>query len=233
MLNTDIVPLGANGGVLSSARAIDDTEWRAICDGLSRRVHGTFASIKAGAYLPWGDPLTFGLLKLLEVDASISSIEVWPERVAVMLDGTRRDWLAKLRVRYGRGVAILEPVTDAMASRPAYMRLAAALTQAYWQRGVVFRTVLESEIRLQPRLGNTEHILAHRHFDVTPEAELHVREALSLGRAHTVGSLAAALPHLDPARPAIYAMALRGALTLNLGAAQPDDMPVRLRARKG
>ena len=241
-------PRGANGEALSAAGPV----WRATgpatensvsaispldADDVSRmkaaqkrRAHGVFQSEKSGKSLPWRNEAERDLMALLEVDPAVHSMEAWPEKVSIVLNGRESSWVPALRVQFADGprTAILDAAETWDADKPWRRRLSRSLARIYGDRQIAYRFFAAREIRVQPRLRNAKAILERRGYPIDAASELLAIEALSVG-ARTIGEVGHIFPGgPDAARNTLYSMAIRGIVELDLSAAAAANMRVWL-----
>ena len=111
------------------------------------------------------------------------------------------------------------------ANSASWIRRKALIERAYREdHGALHAVIAEPVIRLQPRFRNIGILLMHRRIVEDAAADVALAAAvLSLGLPTTIGALESAvdlphhLPHVNRARTAILAMALRGEMVLDLG----------------
>ena len=210
-------------GVVSRVEPMAFQARAEIVRGLSRRVHGIFASRKNQASLPWRTREEHDLFRLLEVDPSVLGYEAMPERITFLDDGHQRHHVPAARVITRRGEAVVDAFRDCAAD--GRRRLIAALEAAYADRGVPYRAYSGKELRVQPRMANARHILAHRCLEVAPATELAITAVVSAQEGLTLAELADELPYADGFA---CVMAVDGTLVLDLSADEPKAMRVSL-----
>lgn len=206
-----------------------DAETRAVLrKKVSRRVHGVFASAKNGRSVSWRTRDQRDLMSLMEVDPAILSYESEAERVSFVLDGRFHNHVPAFRARMARGVVVLDALPGQGAANTRRERFVGALTEAYGDRGIPYRALSGSDIRLEPRFGNAKWVLARRAYQLTAHDVLSVTGALSGAGCLTVAMLRTKLPGVAEVASAVCAMAIEGTVSLDLSASAPEDMAVSL-----
>lgn len=214
-------------GLISNVAALDAEDRAVLAAGLSKRVHGVFASAKNARSVPWATRDQRDLMTLLELDPSVISYREKAERVSVVMDGVHREHVPAFRVRTRNGEAVIDAFPTLGARNESRLRLISALTEVYADRGVPYVALAGTDIRLEPRFGNARWVLAHRGYRPTKHEELLLVGALSSRGVRTLGQLRNELPGVEVTGTACV-MAARGSVGLGLSALTPDGMSVRL-----
>jgi hypothetical protein len=218
-------------GIPSSIGPLDEATLLKRSSGLSRRVHGVFASAKNNRSIPWSSRGQRDLMTLLEVDSAVLSFESAPEKVDFVLDGRTFSHVPAFRIMTRRGPAILDVRRrDEEGAGEATARFAPALAEIYAARGLPYRALSRAQIRVEPRFRNARWVTARCAHPAGTDDALRIVAALSDGERHTLGELAAALPEVADAVALVCAMAVRGSVSVDLSAAEPEAMTVKLRA---
>ena len=212
--------LGEKPGIASSISPVDPGTRADILKGLSRRVHGVFASPKNGVPIPWRNRDERDLLGLLEVDATVVGFTGMPEKVTFAVDGGYRSHVPTVRIETHLGEAVLD-------ARPPCDGIAKTMALIYAARGIPYLAVDARTIRLMPRHGNVRFVLGHRGFAPGQTAMIAAKVELARQAGLTIAELARRMGGADPV-PAICAMALAGLLHLDLSAAVTTEMAVKL-----
>jgi hypothetical protein len=210
-----------------------DEDWRRVTEGLTRRFSGEFPYPRTGTVLTWRTERERAAISILALEPRIDNIEVIPERVTIIVDGKRREWSPALRLTSGRRVAMVDVIRDSSLESPARDELTAQLTQIYAERGISYTVMLESRVRKQPRLSNARFVLGYRSVDPDPDTELAVVGALTRGMDASLGYLESKLAWTGDVRAAVFAMAARGQVKLDLWARDLADMSVKLVSWEG
>jgi hypothetical protein len=215
-------------GLPSKVVELDDRDRALIVRGLSRRVHGVFASMKNRRSMPWSTREQRDLMCLLEVDPAILSYEAWPEQVSYVLDGRQERRTPACRARLRQGDAVFDAFPTSGAGTETRLRVVAALAGAYADRGIPYRALTGAEIRTEPRFSNATWILSRRGYEPTEREVLLVTGELSLGGRPSVAEIAARLPGVADVGSVLAWMVLRRHVAMNLSAAEPSGMTARL-----
>jgi hypothetical protein len=214
-------------GIASRIRPVDRATRERIASGLSRRVHGVFASTKNGCSIPWSSRTQRDLMSLLETDANVLEYQAAPEQVEFVHNNTDCLHVPAFRVRTQRGSAIIDVRPPDTAARAAIFPVLASI---YAERGIPYRAFSRPQILTEPRFSNARWVLACRAYQPSDSDRLHVVRALSCG-PRTLGELAAELPHVPNVAAAVCAMAVDCGVALDLSAAQPEDITASLNAQ--
>jgi hypothetical protein len=207
---------------------LTDEDRKRIARNMRHTVSGSFVTIVQGGSLIWRNLREFHALSLFELDLRVEQIEVVPERVTVMIDGRSISHIPAFRLRCGAVRVVLDVVTDRQIEKPSHQAVAGALTRAYASRGMRYKELRYAHVRAQPRLRNARLVLRGRCYDPPDETELAILALLSTPGRQTVRSISAAVPTDPHVRDAVYSLATRRRLAIDLWASDPDDMGVRL-----
>ena len=205
-----------------------DKERSALLSGMSRRVHGIFASTKNGQPIPWRTRDENDTMFLLEVDPGVLSYEVVPERISFTLDGKPGQRIPSFRIQTRRGAAIVDVFPSTGTSSERRRALISTLTKIYADRGTPYRALSGHDIRLQPRFRNAQWIVDRGAHQGGERDELLVVGALSLNDRRTVAELAGDLPGVEHVDACVCAMTVRRLLRMDLSASDPRGMSVSL-----
>ena len=205
-----------------------DKERAALLSGLSRRVHGIFASTKNGQPIPWRTRDEDDAMFLLEVDPGVLSYEAVPERISFTLDGKPGQRIPSFRIQTRRGAAIVDvfPATGASSERRRV--LISTLTGIYADRGTPYLALTGIDVRMQPRFRNAQWIVDRGAHQGGERDELLVVGALSLDDQRTIAELERDLPGVEHVDACVCAMTVRRLLRMDLSAPDPRDMSVSL-----
>jgi hypothetical protein len=200
---------------------------------MTQTVSGSFSSLLQDASLPWKNMRELEALSLFELDHRVDAIEMRPERVTVSVGDRVVTRIPTFRLRSGTSVAVVDVLADARTADPDRLALTGALKTAYAARGIRYEVLRHAAVRAEPRLRNARRVLRGRGYEPHPEAELAVTFVLSSGGPHSVGSVVASLPDYGNVREAVYSLAARRRIAIDLWAHCPEDMTVRLAPRGG
>ncbi len=216
-------------GIHSKVSPLTDADRAKILAGVSRRVHGVFASPKNRGPVPWSRREQRDLMHLLEVDGRILTYQVAPEQVEYLLDGKSNKHLPAFRVRTRSGEAILDVFSGADGHSDARARKLAALTDIYADRGIPYRAFAASQITMEPRFGNAKWLLRERAYQPDAEEALLLTATLTKRGGSTVEELRAALPGVANLHGVLGAMVVRGLISADLSALRPEAIRISLR----
>jgi hypothetical protein len=207
---------------------LTDEDRKRIARQMTHTVSGAFVTVAQGGSLLWRNPRELHALSLFELDLRVEQIEVVPERVTVMVDGRSVDHIPAFRLRCAAARVVLDVVTDAQREKLGHQAVAGALTRAYASRGMRYTELRYAHVRGQPRLRNARLVLRGRCYDPPPETEFAILSLLSTPGRHTIRSISTAVPPNPHVRDAVYALATRRRIAIDLWARDPDDMVIRL-----
>ncbi len=208
--------------------SLADKERSALLSGLSRRVHGIFASTKNSQPVPWRTRDEEDAMFLLEVDPGVLSYEAVPERISFTLDGKPGQRIPSFRIQTRRGAAVIDIFPATGASSEHRHALISTLTEIYADRGTPYRALTGHDIRLQPRFGNAQWIVDRGAHQGGERDELLVVGALSVDNRRTVAELASDLLGVEHVDACVCAMTVRRLLRMDLSASDPREMSVSL-----
>lgn len=218
----------ARGRVAARVRPLDSIDLDILGRLSAKRTNGIIASLKNGSPTRWRRPAERDLMLLLEVDADVVGYQSLPERVDFNLDGKPRRHVPAVRADTDRGPVVMDVFPDAGDNAPWFRMLAEVVRSVYARRGVRYAVLSPGEVRVEPRFGNALHVLDWRSVRPGPGAELRVVEALTRkGGSATVADLRSVL---GDGADAVFPMALRRALSLDLSAREPSLIRASLRA---
>jgi len=224
-------PSLAAHGIYSKVSPLEEADRAKLLAGVSRRVHGIFASPKNRRPMPWSKREQRDLMHLLELDGRILAYEVAPEKVEYVIDGKPREHLPAFRVRTRCGDAVLDAFPGSAEVSEARARKIAALTEIYADRGIPYRAFTSSQITLEPRFSNAKWLLRERAYLPDAGETLLLTEVLTGQDGATVAKLRAALPKMANLHGVLGAMAIRGLISVDMSAPRPEAMRVSLRAK--
>lgn len=208
-------------------RPLDDVDWEIISRQLAKRTNGVFASVKNDRSVPWRTREERDLMRLLEVSPEVIGYESWPERVDYIADSKRRRHVPAVRATTERGTVVMDVFRDDGPHAVCLAEIAEVMGDTYARRGVRYVALTPREVRLEPRFGNALHVLDRRTMRPAPGDELRVVEALTRrGGSATVADLRGLL---GDAAEAVFPMAMRRSVRLDLSAAEPSLIGVSLR----
>lgn len=207
---------------------VDPEFWENLRKRNARRTHGVVSSFKVDKALMYRTREERDLLRLLEVDANVETIDVYPEKVAFVVAGSTREHVPAFRIRKGNQTAVIDAMKAGEENSRARQRLNAVIKRLYEERGIVYHAVSRREVRKEPRRTNALHVLSHIGDETPPGDQLLVTEALSRRSPLTVAELEKMVdrPYL---RSTIFNMALKRHLVLDLDARSTDLIRVSLR----
>lgn len=217
-------------GIVSTIAPVDAVMRAVLRKKLSRRVHGVFASTKNARPVSWRTRDQCDLMSLMEVDAAVLSYESEVERVSFVLNGRFQNHVPAFRARMARGSIVLDTFPAQATGSARRERLVEVLTEVYADRGIPYRALFGSEIRMEPRFGNARWVLARRAYQPTMHDVLSVTGKLSGAERLTVAMLRTRLPGVAEVASVVCAMAVERTVTLDLSASAPEDMTVSLNA---
>lgn len=223
----------ADAHVASHITQLTADDWRRITEGLTRRFSGDFPLDRNGASVNWRTQRERAAISILALDPRIDSIETVSERVTMIVDGRRRTWTPALRITSGRRVVVADVIRDESAAQPARREVTDLLTRIYAERGVTYTSMLESRVCREPRLRNARFVLGYRGVDCDPDTELAVVGALSGDAEVTLGALETLLDDGGNVQAAVFAMATRKQVRLDLWAPDFASMRIRLVSWEG
>ncbi|SDE32611.1 hypothetical protein [Belnapia rosea] len=218
----------ARGHVAARVRPLDSIDLGIIARHSAKRTNGVIASLKNGTPMRWRRLAERDLMLLLEVDADVVGYHSLPERVEYVLDGKPRRHVPAVGVHTDHGPLVMDVFPDTGEHAPWYRVLAEVVRAIYARRGVRYAVLTPAEVRLEPRFGNALHVLDHRALRPGQGDQLRVVEALTRrGGSATVAELRGML---GDGAEAVFPMALRRALSLDLSAPEPSRIRAFLRA---
>jgi len=214
---------------------LTEEDRKRIAQGMKHTFSGAFLSLVENDWLPWRNSRELAALSLFELDHRAEQIEVLPERITVTVDGHRVSHIPAFRLRRGASTVVVDILTDGqvkalkLSDNPTgESKLTAALKRAYATRGVRYETLPYALVRAQPRYRNARLVLRGRRYEPPAETEIAILSALSTPGPHTVRSIAKSLPGHSNVREAVYSLATRRRVAIELWARDPYDMSVRL-----
>ena len=202
-----------------------------IARGMSQQFSGSFSTLLDSGPLPWRNLTELAALSLFELDLRVDEIEVTPEVAKVVVDGAAVSHIPAFRLRHGNALSVLDVMTDARAQSPARAALNLALRRAYATRGIRYAVLRTADVVAQPRQRNARLVLRSRRYDMGAATSLAIAATLSARGPHTVGSVTAANAGTPNVREAVYALAARRHVAIDLWAHRPEDMAVSLAPR--
>lgn len=208
-------------------------DWRKVTEGLTRRFSGEFPYVRTGAVLNWRRKRERAAISIFALDPRIDNIEVIPERVTIVIGGKRRVWSPALRVTSRRRIAMVNIIRDSTLASAGCCELTEILTYIYGERGITYTVMLESRVRKEPRLSNARFVLGYRNVDPDRDTELAVVGVLTQDVETSLGYLESKLGGFGDVRAAVFAMAARGQIKLDLCARDLADMSVKLVSWEG
>ena len=203
-------------------------EWRKVTEGLTRRFSGDFPYARNRTILKWRTERERAAISILALEPRVHNIEIIPEHVTLIIDGRRRDWFPALRITSGRNVVMADVIRDKSLASPGRCEITELLTHHYAERGIRYTVLTESRVRKEPRFSNARHILGYRELDPDPDTELAVVSTLTRAAEIKLGDLEAKLEGFGEVRAAVFTMATRGQVKLDLWAADFARMSVEL-----
>lgn len=208
--------------------AFDTEARREMQRRTARRTNGYFQSWKLQRSVPWRFRDERDLLAIAELDQAIDGYEVTPERVTFDGPDGKEYWhVPSLIVRAGRRVAILDAVPSWTADRNTIIAIVRA---AYARRGIPYRALTGSEIRIEPRFRNVSRILEARRFRPEPGAEAVIEHAVAtLPKPVTIRRLMEVMPNIPEIPLIAFGLVLKRLLDADLSAPEADDMVLSLR----
>jgi hypothetical protein len=215
--------------------AVDRDTLAALNAARARRVHGIHVSFKMGRSVPYRTLLERDLVHLLETDPKVRSFEHWPEKVVVFLLGNPQPHVPAFRVTScSRLTMVLDVMSARDAADPVHLELTELVRRAYADRGIKYKALSQRQVSSEPQLSNARRILAARGAEV-PQATLFLAErALSQGNEpRTVADIEQELDSAPGASDAVFLLALRGRVNLDLSAPEPSAMNASLRKQGG
>ena len=207
---------------------LTDKHLERITRSLSNRVSGSFSSLLENGPLLWRNPVELAALSLFELDLRIESIETNPEVATVWVGGKWVTHIPTFRLRKGTTELVVDLVGDAYARTPERLALTDALERAYETRRIRYGVLRRADVKAEPRQRNARLVLRSRRYEVDLQTALAVTATLSADGPHTVGSVVAANPNASNVREAVYALAARRRIAIDLWAGEPEGMAVSL-----
>lgn len=212
---------------------ITAADWVKVSEGLTRRFSGDFPYARNNTVLNWRTERERAAISIFALDPRIDGIEVMLERVTLVVEGRRKTWSPALRITAGRNVAMTDIIRDASADLPARRELTELLTWVYRKRGIAYTTLLESQVRKEPRFHNARLILGYRGVEIEAASEMAVAAALSTSIKVTLGELETKLAGHAEVRATVFKLATLGFVRVDLWADNLADMSVKLVSWEG
>ena len=203
-----------------------------ITRSLSNRVSGSFSSLLGNGLLVWRSPAELAALSLFELDLRTESIETSPEVATVWVGGKWVDHVPAFRLRKGITDLVIDLVGNAYGRTPERLALTDALKRAYETRRIRYGVLRRADVKAEPRQRNARLVLRSRRYEADLQTALAVTATLSADGPHTVGSVVAANPNASNVREAVYALAARRRIAIDLWATEPEGMAVSLAPRE-
>ena len=203
-----------------------------ITRSLSNRVSGSFSSLLESGPLRWRSPAELAALSLFELDLQVDSIETTPEVATVWVGGKWVDHIPAFRLRKGTTVIVLDVLGDTYGRTPERLALTDALKRAYETRRVRYGVLRRADVKAEPRQRNARLVLRSRRYEMSAQTAFAITATLSTGGPHTVGSVMAANPNTPNIREAVFALAARRRIAIDLWARQPEGMAISLAPQK-
>lgn len=203
-------------------------EWQKVTEGLTRRFSGDFPYARNRTTLKWRTERERAAISILALEPRVDNIEIMPEHVTLIVNGQRRDWFPALRVTSGRNVVMADVIRDDSLTSPGRCEITELLTHHYDVRGIHYRVLTESRVRKEPRFTNARLVLGYRELDPDPDTELAVVSILAKAAEIKLRDLEAKLEGFGNVRAAVFAMATRGQIKLDLWASNLAAMGVKL-----
>lgn len=207
---------------------ITAADWIKVREGLTRRFSGDFPYVRNNTVLNWRTERERAAISIFALDPRIDGIEVMPERVTLVVEGRRKTWSPALRITAGRNVAMTDIIRDASAMLPARQELTDLLTRVYRKRGIAYTTLLESQVRKEPRLHNARLVLGYRGVEIGASTEMAVVAALSTTLKVSLGELETKLAGHAEVRASVFKLATLGLVHVDLWASSLEAMGVKL-----
>jgi hypothetical protein len=207
---------------------LTDKHLERITRSLSNRVSGSFSSLLENGPLLWRSPAELAALSLFELDLRIESIETNPEVATVWVGDRWVDHIPAFRLRKGTTELVIDLVGDSFGRTPERIALTTALKRAYETRRIRYGVLRRADVKAEPRQRNARLVLRSRRYAVDPQTALAITATLSADGMHTVGSVVAANQTASNVREAVYALAARRRIAIDLWATEPEGMAVSL-----
>jgi hypothetical protein len=179
---------------------------------------GTFPSFRNGYSISfWGD-LQLDFLTIMEADPSVLEIQSRPEPVQWFDGDCWREHTPAFSVRTRQGFVYFDVVPEEDADTIGYRRTLAAVKAVLAQRGIGFRHITKTKLRIQPRLDNARLVYMHSGEDVSQENKARVERLFKGGSAMTAADVAArsGLP-FGEALAAVLNLVWLGVLSIDMG----------------
>lgn len=202
-----------------------------IARGMSQTFSGSFSTLLDSGPLPWRNLTELAALSLFELDLRVDEIEVTPEVAKVVVEGEAVSHIPAFRLRHGNALSVLDVMSDAKAQSPNRVALSLALKRAYATRGIRYAVLRKADVVAEPRHRNARLVLRCRRYDMGSETSLAIATTLSARGPHNVASVMMANAGTPNVREAVYALAARRHVAIDLWAHRPEDMKVSLAPR--
>ncbi|TPK93183.1 MULTISPECIES: hypothetical protein [unclassified Mesorhizobium] len=179
---------------------------------------GTFPSYRNGYSISfWGD-LQLDFLTIMEADPAVLEIRSRPEPVQWFDGDCWHEHTPAFSIRTRQGFVYFDVLPEKDAESTEYRRKHAAVKAVLAQRGIGFRHITKTKLRIQPRLDNARLVYMHSGEDVSQENKARVERLFKGGSAMTAAEVAdrSSLP-FGEALAAVLNLVWLGVLSIDMG----------------
>lgn len=211
-------------------KRVEDREWECLFWTVEGEWTGVFSSVAYGKLFPWQGKDRLAALTLFELDPSVITVELLPEKVGIVSKGKRFWSTPMFRLTRSSGVSVVDSLRSDQIGNPSE-RLnwpTAALRDAYASIGIPYQAILKSTLTAQPRLRNAQAVIDGQAAVPSVAAMEAIAAVLAQPGKHSIQTVALALPDLAEVKETVYAMATHHWVKLGLWAKTPETMPVTL-----
>lgn len=137
------------------------TPVRSVVSRSRTRPTGKYPSWKMNRMLEWESNIELLAFRLLDSDPRVRRFVEQPCEIVYIIAGETRRHYPDIYVEYQREKQLWEVKDDRQASQPDVVDRTKLLTEELKPHGLIYRLVLGSELRTEPRLRNTNILLSY------------------------------------------------------------------------
>ena len=189
---------------------------RKITNKGSKKVIGTFPSLKMGETVCWESQLELDYIYLLEFDPDVLSYREQPLQIFYEHNGKRRRYTPDFLVERPNKSQLIEVKPEEHKTKEKNVLLFKAVAPIIRQKGYEFLIATERIIRAQPRLYHIKLLTKYSRTPIRPQHQVYCYELLSQNREVSLGEMIQFFANKGEGVQIIYSLLYHGLIAVDL-----------------
>jgi hypothetical protein len=201
---------------------------RKITNRGSKKVIGTFPSLKTGKTVWWESQLELDYIYLLEFDPDVLYYKEQPLPIPYELNGKSRRYTPDFLVERLNRKQLVEVKPEEHKTKEKNVLLFKAVTPIIRQKGYEFLIATETMIRVQPQLEHIKLLTKYSRTPVNSYHQVYCHELLSRNQEVSLGEMVMFFAERGEGIQSIYSLLYHGLIAIDLMIPIGPDSIVRL-----